>query len=67
MKYLAEHGMPIKGMNNHKAESKSVLKDRLSEIAKSPTYIYSTKICFCLKYFVISGHDVQLYLSHSHT
>lgn len=27
MKYLAEHGMPIKGINNHKAESKSVLKD----------------------------------------
>ena len=37
MKYLAEFGIPIQGINNHKAESKSVLKTRLSEIAKSPT------------------------------
>lgn len=52
MKYLAEHGMPIKGINNHKAESKSVLKARLSEIAKSPTeyMIFDGAMCYSRRF-----------------
>jgi len=52
MKYLAEHGMPIKGINYHKAESKSVLKDRLSEIAKSPTeyLMFDGAMCYSTRF-----------------
>ena len=48
MKYLTEHGVPIKGINNHKAESRNELKERLAEIAKCPTdyLVFDGAMCY---------------------
>jgi len=52
MKYLTEHGDPIKGINNHKAESRSELEERLAEIAKSPTdyLVFDGAMCYSRRF-----------------
>lgn len=47
LEYMAVHGMPIKGINNHKVESKAVLRERLEEIAKSPTEYFDFDGAMC--------------------
>lgn len=52
MKYLTEHGGPIKGINNHKAESRNELKERLAEIAKCPTdyLVFDGAMCYARRF-----------------
>ena len=52
MKYFTEHGEPIKGINNHKAESRSELKERLAEIAKCPTdyLVFDGAMCYSRRF-----------------
>lgn len=52
MKYLSKHGAPIIGINNHKVESKTILKERLEEIAKSPTeyFFFDGAMCYSRRF-----------------
>ena len=52
MKYVAAHGLPTIGINNHRVESRTVLRERLEEIAKSPTehFPFDGAMCYSRRF-----------------